>query len=100
MTLKIGRLHQLSQDVYLCDRLGTSAFKEHVLPPLAAVSEAELEALAGVLFDRDLHGKARFMLAYARVGAKRGYPADPAGLWGEWQGERAVLGSEDEDVPF
>lgn len=96
--MTIGRLHQLSQDVHLCDRLGTSAFEEHVLPTLAALSEAELGALAGMLFDRDLHGKARFVLAYARVGAKLGHPVDPAGLWGG-QGERTVLGIEDEDIP-
>lgn len=60
MTLTIGRLNRL---VYLCDRIGTSAFEEHVLPTLGALSEAELGALAGMLFDRDLHGKARFVLA-------------------------------------
>jgi len=99
MTLTITWLHTLSETVYLCDRRGARAFEERVLPTLATLSEGELGALAGMLFDRDLDDKARFVLAYARVGAKLGHPADPAGLWGDWQRERAVW-VENEEIPF
>lgn len=85
MRLTIGRLRALSELADMCEY--PREVETCVLPALADLSEGELSALVGILFERDMRTHARSVIAYMRASAKLGHPADPVGLWDDWQHE-------------